>query len=205
MLSRHHHHKDILLKTIASLFRSMERLSGLFSNWHWNFIVFLLQNVICRFVVIFHFNVFILVRILFILVSLYFNCYVRVISWFWGLQFLSYMVFFKFVLALNRRFKKTSFCNIETQNIDKSLSIQLYLLSTFLIFYCCCLPCGHCSNWTLVVEEILAFVNRLRFKHRKEFPYLKYSIPYNKFFFLLVSVPVYRNSFEGGYITWCGG
>ena len=22
---------------------------------------------------------------------------------------------------------------------------------------CCCLPCNHCSNWTWVVEEILAF------------------------------------------------
>ena len=23
---------------------------------------------------------------------------------------------------------------------------------------CCCLPCNHCSNWTWIVEEILAFL-----------------------------------------------
>ena len=27
---------------------------------------------------------------------------------------------------------------------------------------CCCLPCNHCSNFTWVVEEILAYGNRLR-------------------------------------------
>ena len=25
---------------------------------------------------------------------------------------------------------------------------------------CCCIPCNHCSNWTWVVEEILAFGTR---------------------------------------------
>ena len=27
---------------------------------------------------------------------------------------------------------------------------------------CCCLPCNHCRNWTWVVEEILAYGDRLR-------------------------------------------
>ena len=38
---------------------------------------------------------------------------------------------------------------------------------------CCCLPCNHCSNWTWVVEEILAFGTRLRSTHCREFNYLK--------------------------------
>ena len=25
-------------------------------------------------------------------------------------------------------------------------------------YCCCCLPCNHCSNWTWVVVEILAFL-----------------------------------------------
>ena len=36
---------------------------------------------------------------------------------------------------------------------------------------CCCLPCNHCSNWTWVVEEILAFGARLRSTHCREFNY----------------------------------
>ena len=37
-------------------------------------------------------------------------------------------------------------------------------------FNCCrCLPCNHCSNWTWVVEEILAFGTRLRSTHCREF------------------------------------
>ena len=35
----------------------------------------------------------------------------------------------------------------------------------------CCLPCNHCSHWTWVVEEILAFANRLRSTHCREFHY----------------------------------
>ena len=34
---------------------------------------------------------------------------------------------------------------------------------------CCCLPCKHCTVIILVVEEILAYGNRLRFTHSKEF------------------------------------
>ena len=30
---------------------------------------------------------------------------------------------------------------------------------TAICWCCCCLPCIHCSNWTLVVEEMLAFCN----------------------------------------------
>ena len=42
---------------------------------------------------------------------------------------------------------------------------------------CCCLPCKHCSNWTWVVEEILAYGNRLRSTHCREFHYLKLCRP----------------------------
>ena len=38
---------------------------------------------------------------------------------------------------------------------------------------CCCLPCNHCSNWTWLVEEVLAFGNRLRYTHCREFHYMK--------------------------------
>ena len=42
---------------------------------------------------------------------------------------------------------------------------------------CCCLPCNHFSNWTWVVGEILAYGNRLRSTHCREFPYLKLCRP----------------------------
>ena len=43
---------------------------------------------------------------------------------------------------------------------------------------CCCLPCNHCRrSWTWVVEEILAFGNRLRSTHCREFNYLKLCRP----------------------------
>ena len=42
---------------------------------------------------------------------------------------------------------------------------------------CCCLPCNHCSNWTWVVEEILAFGTRLLSTHCREFNYLKLCRP----------------------------
>ena len=42
---------------------------------------------------------------------------------------------------------------------------------------CCCLPCNHCSNWTWVVEEILAFGTRLRSTHCREFNFLKLCRP----------------------------
>ena len=32
----------------------------------------------------------------------------------------------------------------------------------------CCIPCGHCSNWTWVVGDILAFGTRLRSTHCRE-------------------------------------
>ena len=39
---------------------------------------------------------------------------------------------------------------------------------------CCCLRrLSFCSNWTWVVEEILAYGNRLRSMHCREFPYFK--------------------------------
>ena len=41
--------------------------------------------------------------------------------------------------------------------------------------YCCCLPCNHCSYLTWVVEEILAFGNRPRSTHCREFNYLNYA------------------------------
>ena len=39
------------------------------------------------------------------------------------------------------------------------------------------LTCNHCSNWTWVVEEILAFGTRLRSTHCREFNYLKLCRP----------------------------
>ena len=42
---------------------------------------------------------------------------------------------------------------------------------------CCCLLCDHCSNWTWVAEEILAFGNRLRSTHCRQFNYLKLCRP----------------------------
>ena len=37
---------------------------------------------------------------------------------------------------------------------------------------CWCLPCNHCSNWTWVVEEILAFGTRLRSTHCREIEWM---------------------------------
>jgi len=42
---------------------------------------------------------------------------------------------------------------------------------------CCCLPYNHCSNWTWVVKEILAFGIRLRSTHCRDFNYLKLCRP----------------------------
>ena len=33
------------------------------------------------------------------------------------------------------------------------------------VYYVCCLLCEHCSNWTWVIEEVLAYCNRLRSTH----------------------------------------
>ena len=41
---------------------------------------------------------------------------------------------------------------------------------------CCCLPCNHCSNWTWVVEETLANVNRLRSTHCRGVPLIETSL-----------------------------
>ena len=41
----------------------------------------------------------------------------------------------------------------------------------------CSLPCNHCSNWTWIVEEILAYGYRLRSKFFLEFQYLKLYLP----------------------------
>ena len=47
---------------------------------------------------------------------------------------------------------------------------QLCFYKTILHFiFCCCLHCSQCSNWKMVVGEILAFGNRL---HCREFSYL---------------------------------
>ena len=45
----------------------------------------------------------------------------------------------------------------------------------------CCyyLPYNHCSNWTLGVEEILAFGNKLRSTQYREFLYMKVCRPAN--------------------------
>ena len=46
-----------------------------------------------------------------------------------------------------------------------------------LIGCCCRLLCNHCSNWTWVVKEILAFGTRLRSTHCWELNYLKLCRP----------------------------
>ena len=52
---------------------------------------------------------------------------------------------------------------------------------TYIHTCCCCLPCNHCSNWTWVVEEILAFGTRLRSTHCREFNYLKDPLTSHRF------------------------
>ena len=42
---------------------------------------------------------------------------------------------------------------------------------------CCCLPCTHCSNWTWVADQILAYGYRLHSTHYREFLYLKLCRP----------------------------
>ena len=42
---------------------------------------------------------------------------------------------------------------------------------------CCCLPSNHCINSTWVVEEILAFGNRLRSTHRRDFNFWNFADP----------------------------
>ena len=57
-----------------------------------------------------------------------------------------------------------------------------YLYAKFIqVHNCCCcccrLPSNHCRNWAWVVEEILAYGNRLRSTHCREFHYLKQCRP----------------------------
>ena len=70
--------------------------------------------------------------------------------------------------------------------IGESVAASLYLLGRPVlqqfvklekVCCCCCLPCDHCSNWTWVVEEILAYSIKLRFTHCREFHYLKLCRP----------------------------
>ena len=61
---------------------------------------------------------------------------------------------------------------------NPSLSTPSESLNITVLIVCrCCLPCNHCSNWTWVVKEILAFGTRLRSTHCKEFNYLKLCRP----------------------------
>ena len=46
------------------------------------------------------------------------------------------------------------------------------------VLCCCCLPCNYCSNWTWVVEEILAFFGtRLRSTHCRNSIIWNYADP----------------------------
>ena len=57
------------------------------------------------------------------------------------------------------------------------LVLWLFRCNFFLNSCCCCLPCNNCSNYTWVVEEILAFSNRLRSTHCREILYMKLCMP----------------------------
>ena len=46
---------------------------------------------------------------------------------------------------------------------------KFFLVTPSIQMCCCCSPCNLCSNWTRVVEEILAFGTRLRSTHCREF------------------------------------
>ena len=65
------------------------------------------------------------------------------------------------------------------QCVELSLLLQVKISHVLLLpwLHVCCLPCNHCSNWTWVVEEILAFGNRLRSTYCREFNYLKLCRP----------------------------
>ena len=62
--------------------------------------------------------------------------------------------------------------------INRSRTVQPYYWSVYPSGLsvssrgCCSLLCDYCNNWTWVVEEILAYGNRLRFRHCREFHYI---------------------------------
>ena len=70
---------------------------------------------------------------------------------------------------------------IRSQNTYNMCIICFFLSQCFLqnfsnismLYFCCSLPCNHCSNWTWVVEEILAYGNRLRSMHCRKFRCIK--------------------------------
>ena len=66
---------------------------------------------------------------------------------------------------------------------------------------CCrCLPCDHCSNWTWVVEEILAYGDRLRSTHCREFHYMKLCRPA---YFVRTTPEINTNNRYGFLNSWC--
>ena len=64
-----------------------------------------------------------------------------------------------------------------SSSIERIISAYFQIRSLQSGCCCCCLLCNHCSNRTWVVEEILAFGNRLRSTHCREFHYLKLCRP----------------------------
>ena len=63
-----------------------------------------------------------------------------------------------------------------------------------ILLCCCCLPCNHCSNWTRVVEEMLAYGNGPRFTHCREFHYLKLCRPAGNYLIFTSPWPVAMGS-----------
>ena len=101
--------------------------------------------------------------------------------------------FFIYCVIISCKLQVIVFFSYRMSNMDLSVynrhlpglqivlsKVRIVILLVHLIFWvdsrnrCCrCLPCNHCSNWTWVVEEILAFGTRLRSTHCSEFYYLK--------------------------------
>ena len=76
-----------------------------------------------------------------------------------------------------RHFLSIDFFKITISNVKRLLFIRKDIRLILLYLCCCCLPCNHCSNWTCVVEEILAFGNRLRSTNCREFNYYQKVYP----------------------------
>ena len=62
-------------------------------------------------------------------------------------------------------------CALNLNDIPNSKVVVINVICYY------CLPCNHCSNWTWVVKEILAFSTRLRSTHCRKFNYLKLGRP----------------------------